>query len=547
MPMKKLKEILNFKNKISVSILGLIYSSLLILGNSYMKKGNASLVFNNLIKSIIVFIFVFILFRTIILFLFDFMDKFKFKESKNISWFRKIFDKYPFIVSIIVILILWLPYIIAFYPIILSPDPSFQIKQYFGIPNKYSDYSIMIDPSVTITNHHPVIHTLLLGTSLKIGNIIGNDNLGLFIYSIIQILILSSVLSFTIKYMKKINTSYKYRLLALFIYALIPMFPMYAMSAVKDVIFSCLIILYIIFIYHILKNKDLKLSNINLLSVLFLLILIVLFRNNGFHIILLSFPLILFFNKKNFKKLLVIFLLFLTFNFSYNNIILKSFKITQGSVREMLSIPFQQTARYVKYNDLDEQEYRVYDKILDMSDLGSRYEPEISDPVKNKYNKYATKDDLKEYFKYWFIDLTKDPVTYIDATINNTYGYFYPFKTNWYVYYKYETLIVKDGFDYHYNNLNKTRDVLTKFSKSFPYIPIIGLISNVGFNTWVLFLLIFYLIYKKKYSGIVYLVPSLIVLLVCVASPVNVYFRYAMPYIFSMVLSIALCFNYVKE
>ena len=43
-----------------------------------------------------------------------------------------------------------------------------------------------------------------------------------------------------------------------------------------------------------------------------------------------------------------------------------------------------------------------------------------------------------------------------------------------------------------------------------------------------------YLIYKKKYKELIYLIPSLIVLLVCVASPVNTYFRYALPNIFAL-------------
>ena len=536
-----MKDLFNLKKNISVSILSLIYSLLIIFGTSYMIKGTASIVFKNYILSIIALIVLFTLFRGIILFIFSLIDKYKPKVSK----LKNIYDKHPFIISITVILILWLPYIISFYPVILSPDPSYQIKQYFGIPNKYSDYSVMIDPSVTITNHHPVIHTLLLGTCLKLGNMIGSDNLGLFMYSIIQILILSSVLAFTLYYMKKINTPFKYRIFSLLVYSLVPMFPLYAMSAVKDVIFTSLIILYILLIYHLVKNKiDLKLKHI--LGILLLLILIVLFRNNGFHIILLSFPFLLLVERTNLKKLLLIFILFLTFNYSYNNIILPGFKVTPSSVRETLSIPFQQTARYVKYNELTKEEYEIYDKVLDMSDLADRYKPEISDPVKNKYNKYTKNEELKEYFKYWFKDLTKDPVTYIDATVNNTYGYFYPFKTNWYIYYKYDTRIVKDGFHYHYNTLKTSRDILSSFGEIFPYIPIIGLISNIGFNTWILMFLTTYLIYKKKLKGIVYLIPSYVVLLICVASPANTYFRYAMPYIFAMPLTISLFIDYVK-
>ena len=58
--------------------------------------------------------------------------------------------------------ICYLIYMIAFYPIIMSKDPSFQILQYFHIDNKYSYYSVLLDKNVIITNHHPVVHTLLL-------------------------------------------------------------------------------------------------------------------------------------------------------------------------------------------------------------------------------------------------------------------------------------------------------------------------------------------------------------------------------------------------
>lgn len=540
-----MKEILDIRKKVSVTILSLIYSILLVFGTSYKKVGNATLVFDNIFLSILIFIVLFFLSRTLILFLYKYLDNYKIKNKKK-SKFNNLLDKHPFIVSMIIILILWLPYIISFYPIILSPDPSFQIKQYFGIPNKYSDYSIMLDKSVTITNHHPVIHTLLLGTCLKLGNLINCDNLGLFLYSIIQITILSSVLSLTISYMTKLKISYKYRLIVLLIYSLVPMFPLYAMSGVKDVIFTSLIILYVMLIYYLIKNKKDTLSIKKVILIILLLIFIMLFRNNGFHIILLSFPFVLLINRKNLKKLLIIFIIFLSFNTCYNKVILPHFKITPSSVREILSIPFQQTARYVKYNKLTKEEYEIYDKVLDMSDLAKRYKPEISDPVKNKFNKYTTDKELKEYFSTWLKDLTKDPVTYVDATTNNIYGYFYPFKLNWYVYYKYDTRIVSDGFNYHYNNLNTSRDILSTFAIYYPYIPIIGLVSNIGFNTWILFFITAYMFHKKKYYGIIYLLPSYVALLVCMASPVNAYFRYAMPYVFAMPLTIGIFLDVIK-
>lgn len=539
------------RKKVFVLILCLLFTLFVIIGNSFLICNSFKYITKNIFVNIILFIITLILFYNIINYLFNKLDNKKLIKIKKLDFLKKtkiyeIFKKHPFITSFIIIIICWIPYIISFYPTILSPDPSFQIKQYFNIPNKYSNYVVMIDPNQLITNHHPVIHTLLLGTCVKIGTIINNVNLGLFIYSIIQILVLASTLAYTIKFLNDIKLSKKYLLLSLIIYSFVPIFPFYAMSAVKDVIFGSLIILYIIRIYKFIKCESIKLREI--ITTILLLILIVLFRNNGIHVILLSFPFLIFIVKaiKNKLKIIFIFFILLTFNYSYNNLILPYFKITQTSVREMLSIPFQQTARYVKTynNEVTDKEKKAIDKILNYDTLASRYKVDISDPVKNEFNRYYKKEELNEYFRVWFKQFTKHPITYIEATINNTYGYFYPAKTRWFIYYKYYDIITEDGFDYHYNKLSLSRKILSNFGKSFPYIPFIGLIVNIAFNVWILIFMFTYLFYRKKYKELVYLIPSFVLVLVCIASPVNAYFRYALPFVFALMLNLGI---FIKE
>ena len=130
----------------------------------------------------------------------------------------------------------------------------------------------------------------------------------------------------------------------------------------------------------------------------------------------------------------------------------------------------------------------------------------------------------------------------MDATINNIYGYFYPDTSNWYIYYKYNTKLRSSGFDYHYNSLSGMRDVLSAYGTAYPYIPIIGLFVNIGFVGWIYFFLFVALIVKKKYKLIPFVLPALSFILVCVAGPANTYFRYALPYI--MPLPLTLCLLY---
>lgn len=525
------------RKKILSIIYSLIITIFIIIGTSFILTGN----FKSITKYHILFLIssglLYKIINEITIYLYDKLDE---KREKNLdikkSKFNTLLKEKPFIFSLIFILLCWLIYLIAFYPGILSPDPSYQILQYFGIDNKYSYYSILIDKSVILTNHHPVIHTLLLGSCIKIGiKLFNSFSIGLFIYTLIQTFILAATLSYTIKFMKEINVNEKYRKLCLFIYALVPVFPLYALSPVKDVIFGCLIILYVISLYKFIKNKcSMKVKDI--VREIILIILIMLFRNNGFHVVLLSFPFLFLTSKKNLKKYLLIFLVVISFYFSYNKVILPHFKITNGSVREMLSVPFQQTARYVKEhkNEVTKSEKKAIDKILDYDTIDKRYNPKLADPVKNKFNRYYTNNDLKNYFKVWFLELKKHPITYIEATINNTYGYFYPVETNWYVYIIPKKIVNDFGFNYSFNSLYILRYVLSAIALVFPYIPFIGLFVNIGFNTWILLFMLSYLLYKKNYKSIIYILPSLILLLVCFVSPANTYFRYALPNIFLM-------------
>lgn len=540
-------------------ILSMIFSIFMTLGFSYARMNSWQLVFGSFrmfFISIIICIGYYELFKRI----FDLInikiqnikvEDFKLENMGKLRRILKFIDEKPFLSSILIIISFWLIYIIAFYPIILSPDPSFQIRQFYNVDTKYAEGVIKLDENVNITNHHPVVHTLLLGGCINLGRLIGSDNFGLFIYSMIQIGILASTLSYTIRYLKKVNISFKVRMILLLIYSIVPMFPLYAMSAVKDTIYTSFIILYVIFLYDFITfNKEKKISNIKAICIIFLLLLIALFRNNGIYVIALSFPFAIFYSKKNMVKTVTIFAIFLSLTTCYSKVILPYFKITNGSIREMLSIPFQQTARYVKSHgdEVSEEDKKAIDKILIYDTIAERYQPELADPVKNKYNKYATSDDLKEYFKAWYRGLTKHPGTYIEATINNTYGYFYPNATKWYTYHKYDARITKDNLvDYSYNELQGLRDILVSYQGIYPYIPFIGLISNIGFNTWILLIMGVYLITFKKKEYLIVLMPLYVSILICIASPANTYFRYAMPYIFSNCALIPLLLNSISK
>lgn len=537
------------KNNKVLQGLSILFSLLMILGYSYDVVGNATLVLGTIpliIISVLKFIAFFYMFNTALNLVYKVIITSDIKDVKPISKLSKVFNEHPFWFSFFFILICYLPYLIAFYPGVMCYDPANQIREVMGMHTRYMDSIVLLDPNMTITNFNPILHTLLIGGCFKLGYTLGSVNLGLFLYTIIQTLILVSCLSYAIYYMKKEKVANKFLYITLGIFAFVPVFPFFAVATVKDTIFTAFMLIYIIQLYDIIKNEQ---TTKKYITVFIISLLVILFRNNGIYTIMLSMPFLLIWVRDKRKPILVTLVALLACYIGYGKVLLPSLKISDTSVREVLSIPFQQTARLVKYhsNAIEKKDIEVIDYLLEYDTLGNRYKPFISDPVKNLYNKEATSKDLKKYFGVWFKYLGKYPVVYIDATISNIYGYFYPNTSKWYFYSEYNTKLEEAGFDYHYNDLEVTRNTLSAIAYNFPYIPVIGMFLNIGFIVWIYFISFGILLINRKAKYIPVLLPALSLILVCVASPVNTYFRYAQPFVFSLPVVLFLLYGILDK
>lgn len=537
--------------------LSVLFSVFMLIGEGYSTYGSYKLIFLNIatfLLSLAKFMGYIYLFIHLFSILDDLIGSLKNKDikfkNKYLKKYLEYFQKYPFRTSFVTIFTLLSIYMIAFYPIVLSPDPSFQIKMYFNEHTKYIDWVIQRNPNVFMTAHHPVLQTFMLGLSITIGRKLINDNFGLFIYTFIQSVIYASVLAYTIKFMVKNNIKSKNRLVVLLMYLIVPMYLIYSVSAVKDTLYTAFMILFVLKVFDIVKNyQEKSLSYPYLISLYFIILFLSLFRHNGVYVVALTFLFLLFYTRRNFLKLLICFMAFFVSIYAFDNIFVPSLGISDGSKREMLSVPFQQTARLVKeHPDFYEgEDKKIIDYILNYDTLAARYNPNLADPVKNEYNKYTTNEDLKIYFKTWFKGLLKYPDVYIDATLNNTYGFYYPDQHNWYIYAKYNGRVTENNLvDYHYNKLSFLRGFIDGYANFFPYIPIIGAVSNIALNTWFVLILAVYLFNSKNKKYLICLIPLFVSILFCIIGPANTYFRYTMPYIFVLPVLSVLLLDYIR-
>ena len=123
-----------------------------------------------------------------------------------------------------------------------------------------------------------------------------------------------AVLSYSLKFLYKEGVKSKYLLWILLAYIIIPYFPLYAITCVKDTLFTMFVLLYIIKLYQFIKY-DFKFKDYVLFMITILLV--ILFRNNGIYLIMLSLPFTLIVKKGIRKNIILLCILVLLFNYGY--------------------------------------------------------------------------------------------------------------------------------------------------------------------------------------------------------------------------------------
>ena len=102
----------------------------------------------------------------------------------------------------------------------------------------------------------------------------------------------------------------------------------------------------------------------------------------------------------------------------------------------------------------------------------------------------------------------------------------------------------KFGFDFSYIEKTQTaRDILNQWAHIWDSLPVLSLTDTIAAYTWTIILLGYWLLRKKKYPELIVIFAMLIMILTCIASPVNDAFRYYSPVAASFPALMLLCKN----
>ena len=441
-----------------------------------------------------------------------------------------VFDKHPLLYPFLLICFFWLPYFISFFPGMLQWDAVGALAGYYGI--------------VDWTNHHPVIGTLLMGYIMDIGKFLGDDSFGCAIYVTLQFLLLSISLAYNFVFFSQWRITYRIRWLVLIVFLLHPVFPTFAMTEVKDV-FYYVAYLWLLFLFIRCFeecNKNLQFHII--IASMFVCVL----RKEGIIVCLFSSIVLLLFQNKIYEKwknMLNAIILGAFFAVFLSCVASVYYNVGRSAITEALSIPVQQTARYIRdySEDITVSEWGILNRVFrnKSKELGKYYCPNISDPIKAQIDYNWFKKQMAAYFKVWGTHFIRHPDCYFSAAFNQMYGYFYIGKEAMYKIGDCRTKNFVKGDSFYSEKFKivdnpKTlifREYMIQYVYSWPDIPLLRLLYRPALYTWILLFGLSCLIHFKKFKYLFLYCMPLTVLCICCLSPVNAFIRYSYPIIIS--------------
>ncbi len=367
-------------------------------------------------------------------------------------------------------LICWLPYFLYEFPGIMTADSLVQYDEIYG--------------AEPWSNHHPVIHTLLIWLFTKIGYFFtGNKSISIAFYTVFQMIFLSFCCGVAIGHIN----GRKKKIVATCFFALVPFNAVFAVTVWKDIIFAAVSILLICKVMDLRKSGS---TAVNWGLFTFYAIVFALLRSNAWYALIIWAAFFIYAFSNEYKKALIsFFIVFLTV-IVIKGPVMKAFGVGQPDFVESLSVPAQQIARVlVEDEDFSDGDMQLIRDVIDTTYIKELYAPAFADNIKELIR--AGHPEILEankgaYFGLWFRTVTHHPVLAVKAWFDLVGGYIYPdviygvgdvdgimFNT-----YGLEWMPIIGG-----KLIVKGKEILIKLGN---FVPLYGMLWSIGAYTWLL-------------------------------------------------------------
>ncbi|MCD7802160.1 MAG: DUF6020 family protein [Clostridiales bacterium] len=523
----------------SVYFIAALFSVFMLIGLSFSQNGNLDFVLGSKRQfciAALTFVGYFFLFKEAVKALYLLLDRIALKPKRTEGKkgrLRQFAERHSFACSFVIILLFWLPWLIVFLPGSVPYDGTKMLIESIG--------------GFSLTDQHSWVLVLLMGVIYRAGSLV-SDNFAVIV--IVAVFVLFELIC----YASTCKIVHRWKLpgwvlpAMILFFSIYPYFGTYAQAIIKDSPFMAAFVLYMALYLDVcllcrgkVAVRDPK-KSIWLDFGLLLLVgyLVCILRNNGPYLVVPASLLLILVVNKGFRRFAVMLLVgACSLVYLHNNVLAPAVGVTSITDRAKLYMTFQIVGRYAQEypDDLTEEEEDALLAVFnveELSELGEVYNPQLVDPVKSYYRSSSTEEQINAYLDVIASMVRRHPLVCIEAFLNQSYGYYYPFhnclvQSTYQLYIREITTDTFDGFNIHYIMPESARNLFASYANLWLKTPVLSTLVNSGTATWVFFLLAGYLTYRKNWREILVFAAPAINIVICILSPVNGYPRYAMP------------------
>lgn len=451
-------------------------------------------------------------------------------------------DRHPVWPFAAVLFVCWLPYLVVFFPGTVCWDLGEMVAAFFG--------------QRRMDTMHPVFVTYLLGGCIWVGRLIGSDNIGTVLYTLLQTAAFAWALASVVALCRTLKVRRAVWISILAFFGLTPIFGGYAQFVSTDTLYTAALTLFTVHTVRLLLSvkgvlqENLVVNGIRLFA---WGLLACLMRLNGFAVIavsagVLTLTLLCGNSLKKAGYAIAGMALCLLLTLGFNKLLVPSLGIVDNTASGIYSVCFQQSARILRDhgNTITPDEYAAIDAVLDADRLPELYDTAVSDPVKYTFRQWGKgpqteKAALATYRTAWFNMAKKYSLTCLEAFVagNMSYYTFQP-KIDGETYNNqggarlvFETYSLGDDPRFLHTRqpdlFYSARIILAALARGGRHIPGVSLLYCCAFYTWLAVALAVSMYHQRKGRLLCAFVPILATFACCIFSPVNDYFRYFLP------------------
>lgn len=318
------------------------------------------------------------------------------------------------ILTFFFLLLCWLPVLLAVYPGFFVYDAQ---DEYLQVASR------------TFTTHHPLVHVLMLGGIIcAVHKVTDSYNLGIACYMLVQMCVVAGGFTILLSYLRKKKTGRLLRVLSLLYFAFFPVIVMFTLCSAKDTIFTVALLMLLLSMLEMGIARERFFSSKTEMAFFVLSALtMLLFRKNGIYAFALMIPVLLIYHKQYLKKMGTLLAVVVVSYFLISGGLAAALGAHETENQEILTVPIQQLARTYKFNKeiFTDEEIAILHEILPEEAL-ALYNPKLSDPVKYRFQNGPYNADRWKYAELWLKIGLRKPLSYINAWLVNSYGFWYP-------------------------------------------------------------------------------------------------------------------------